>query len=61
MQIFMLQSELSETVWWKLDEDLLVHINFLTMISKSLFYCCEKVSTQTNIWMIGKNSIKHHY
>ena len=33
----------------------------LTLISKSLFYCCEKVFTHVNAWMIKKNSLKHHY
>ena len=28
------------------------------MITISLFYCCEKVFTLMNIWMIGKNSMK---
>ena len=27
----------------------------------SLLYCCEKGFILTNIWMIGKNSMKHHY
>ena len=27
----------------------------------SLFYCCEKGFILMNIWMIGKNSMKHHY
>ena len=31
--------------------------NFLTMITISLFYCCEKVFILMNIWMIGKNLI----
>ena len=33
--------------------DFLIHTNFLTMISISLF-CCEKLFTHTNIWIIGK-------
>ena len=32
----------------------LIHTNFLTMII-SLFYCCEKLFTLMNIWMIQKN------
>ena len=40
---------------------MLLYRNFLTMISISLFYCCEKVFTRMNTWMIGKNSMKHHY
>ena len=31
------------------------------MISISLFYCYKKVFTHINIWMIGKNSLKHLY
>ena len=31
------------------------------MITISLFYYDERVFILTNIWMIGKNSIKHHY
>ena len=31
------------------------------MISIGLFYYCKNVFTQTNIWMIGKNSMKRHY
>ena len=27
----------------------------------SLSYCCEKVFILKNTWMIGKNSMKHHY
>ena len=27
----------------------------------SLFYYCEKVFILTNVWMIVKNSLKHHY
>ena len=48
-----------ENVWWKL-KDLLIHTDFLTMIIISLF-CCEKVFTLINIWMIGKNSMKINY
>ena len=38
---------------------MLIHINFLTGIAVNLF-CCEKVLTDMNIWMIGKISVKHH-
>ena len=31
------------------------------MISISLFYCCKKVFSLMNIWMIGKNSMKLQY
>ena len=31
-----------------LKKKLLIHTNFLTMISKSLFYCCGKVFTHMN-------------
>ena len=41
--------------------DFLIHINFLTVISLRLFYCCEKVFILMNIWMTGKNSTKDHY
>ena len=27
----------------------------------SLFYCCKKVFILMSIWLIGKNSIGHHY
>ena len=27
----------------------------------NLFYCCEKVFILMNIWMIGKNLMKHYY
>ena len=39
--------------------DVLIHTNFLTMISISLF--CYLVFTVTNVLMIGKNSMKHDY
>ena len=32
-----------------------------TIMSISLFCCCEKVSTHMNIWVIAKNSMKNHY
>ena len=31
------------------------------MMTISLFYCSEKVFTLINIWMVGKNLMKHHY
>ena len=34
---------------------------FFNMITISLFYCSKKVFILMNIWMIGKNSMKHHY
>ena len=34
--------------------DLLIQTNFLTMITISLFYCCEKEFILINIWMIWK-------
>ena len=40
---------------------LLIQTNFLTIISINLFYCCNKVFTCMNTWMIGKNTIKPHY
>ena len=50
----------------KLDEELKEQFfntfkNFLTMITISSFYCCKKVFFLLKIWMIGKNSMKHHY
>ena len=44
----------------KLKERFFIHTNFLTMITISLFYYCEKVFILMNIPMIGKNSMKHH-
>ena len=35
--------------------DFSMHANFITMITISLFYCCDKVFTLVNIWIIGKN------
>ena len=50
---------------YKFDEELkerfLTHTVFLTTPIMSLFHCCEKVFIIFNIWMIGKNSMKHHY
>ena len=42
--------------------DSLIHKNFLTMISKSLLYCCKKVFG-LSMWIYGwlNNSVKHHY
>ena len=31
------------------------------MITKSLFCYCENVFIVMNIWIIGRNSMKHHY
>ena len=45
----------------KLKEIFLIHTNFLTMIKINLFCYYEKVFILTNIWMIGKNSIKRDY
>ena len=39
----------------------LMHTNFLTMITISLFYYYKKVFILTNVWMIGKNSMRYHY
>ena len=41
-----------------LRKDFLIHTNFLTMITITLFFCCEKVFILKNTWMIGKNSMK---
>ena len=38
-----------------------MHIDFLTKVTLSLFYCCEQVLIFMNIWIIGKNLIKRHY
>ena len=45
----------------KVKSDFLVHTNFLTMITIGLFHCCKKVFILINIWMIGKNQMKHYY
>ena len=45
----------------KLRNDFLIHTHFLTTIIISLFYCCGQVLVLMNMWMIGKNSMKHHY
>ena len=42
-------------------KDFLIQTNFLTTTIRSLFYCCEKVFILMNIWMVVKNSMKHHY
>ena len=42
-------------------KDFLIDTNFLTTAIISLFYCCEKVFILLNIWMIGKDSMIHHY
>ena len=34
--------------------------NFLTTTIITYSYCCEKMLTLGNIWMIGKNSVKYH-
>ena len=44
----------------KLQEQFLIHTNFLTMTIISLFYYCEKGFILMNTWMIGKNSMKHY-
>ena len=35
---------------------LLINKNFLTTITISLFYCCKKVFTLMNIWVIGRKN-----
>ena len=45
----------NENYYKKFHETLKKHTNFLTMITISLFYCCKKVFTIMNIWVIGKN------
>ena len=42
-------------------KDFLIPINFLTMITISLSCFYENVFILPNIWMIAKNSMKHHY
>ena len=37
----------------------MIHASFPTTTIITLFYCCEKVFIFMNIWMIGKNSMKH--
>ena len=49
---------LSIKVPWK---DFLMHTNFLTMMILSLFYYYNEVFIYTNLWMTGKNSMKHHH
>ena len=59
--MFTLQQELPKKFHENLKlSDLPIRPNFLTMISISLFCCCEKVFTCMNTWMIGEKSIKHH-
>ena len=41
--------------------DLVIQTNFLAMILINFFCHYEKVFTHMNAWMIGKNSMKHHY
>ena len=36
-------------------------LNILTLITISLFYYCKKELILMNIWMVGKNLMKHHY
>ena len=45
----------------KLKKRFLKHTNFLTSTIISLFYYCKKSFILMNIWMIKKNSVKHHY
>ena len=40
-------------------KDFLIHIDFLIMISISVFYV--SVFIYMNTWMTGKNPMKHHY
>ena len=44
----------------KLKECFFNTLNFLTTTVISLFYCCQKVFIIMNIWMIGKNLMKHY-
>ena len=38
-----------------LKKDLQIHTDFTNNITLiSLFYCCKKMFTHTNVWMIGK-------
>ena len=43
----------------KLSQRFLVYTNFLAMKTISLFYCSKEVFILINMWMIGKNSMKH--
>ena len=45
----------------KLKEHFFIYTCFLTMIAIRLFHCWEKMFTFMIIWMIGKDSMKHHY
>ena len=38
----MIVMRIGEKVWRKLQKGLLIHTNFISMISISLFYCCKK-------------------
>ena len=40
------------------EHNFLIQIHFLTMISISLFYCCQKMFIHMNTWMIWKNLMK---
>ena len=42
-----------------LRNNFLIHKNFLTATTINLFYCCDKLIILMNIWMIGKNLMKH--
>ena len=42
-------------------KDLLIHTDFITMISITLFHCFEKVFTPTKMWMIEKSLVKFLY
>ena len=54
--MFMLEKKISAKVSLKVKGTVfLIHTNFLTMKTISLFYCCRKVFIVMNIWMIGKN------
>ena len=39
----------------------LIPRNFVPMTKITSFYCFKKLLILMNIWMIGKNSMKHHY
>ena len=59
--MFMLQEELSKKFNEKLNEHkFLMHTNVLTIATTSLFYYSKIMFTHMNMWMIDKNSMKHH-
>ena len=60
--MFVLKTKITNTSLIKNERnDFLIHTHFLITTIINLFYCWEKVFILMNIWMIGKNLMKHHY